>query len=558
MNHNMLDLAGIAILAVLLALSVVLVFRLRTVNAGIRQKHDFLSAVLRVAGALVLVMDRQGRILQFNEACEVTSGYRYAEAKGRYPWDFLLPAEAVEPVKAVFTTLTAGQFPNVHENEWLTRDGRRRLIAWSNTALTDRRGRVSHVIATGIDITERRAAETALRASEARFRGLVETSSDWIWEVDAEARYTYASPKVEAILGYRPEEVLGKAPFDFMTEAEAVRVRALFTRILDRKTGFAMLENTNLHRSGEAVVLETSGVPILDERGGLLGYRGVDRDVTERKVAEETLRGYIQELEELHRRLDAEHALTKDIMDHMVHRHGMHDTAIQHWQQPSSLFNGDVLCMHRSPTGKLYVMLGDATGHGLPAALCLLPAMTVFYAMAKRDLDLKEMAEEINRQLRAALPTGHFLAAGLFVIDGGQCTVEWWLGGMPPVLVFDRDGRLARRLSSEHLPLGVADLENTTTHRESFSCTTGHQYLMYTDGVVEASDAGGAAYGEERLVAAYRNAGGNERFESIRADIHRHMGGKAPLDDISLALLDCRPVCQNDCRRQASGMAMAD
>ena len=136
---------------------------------------------------------------------------------------------------------------------------------------------------------ERLRSEQALHTSEERHRGLVETAFDWIWEVDAEARYVYASPKVSEILGYQPKEVLGRTPFDLMPEAEARRVGELFDRIAASRQPFSALENVNRHKNGRLVVLETSGVPIVDPDGAFRGYRGMDRDVTQRKAAEAAL-----------------------------------------------------------------------------------------------------------------------------------------------------------------------------------------------------------------------------------------------------------------------------
>ncbi len=132
-------------------------------------------------------------------------------------------------------------------------------------------------------------AMEALRDNEERFRGLVETTSDWIWEVDANGVYTYASPKVKDLLGYAPEEVIGRTPFDFMPPDEAARIGAVFAEFVAARRPFERLENVNRHKDGRRVILETSGVPILDHDGGFLGYRGIDRDITERKRAQEHL-----------------------------------------------------------------------------------------------------------------------------------------------------------------------------------------------------------------------------------------------------------------------------
>lgn len=134
-----------------------------------------------------------------------------------------------------------------------------------------------------MDITERKWAEEVLRASEESFRTLTESTSDWVWEVDVDGVYTYASPKVKDLLGYEPEEVIGKRPFDLMPPEEAKRIAEEFRAIVDSQRPFARLENTNLHKDGRLVVLDTSGEPFFDADGRLCGYRGIDRDITERK-----------------------------------------------------------------------------------------------------------------------------------------------------------------------------------------------------------------------------------------------------------------------------------
>lgn len=148
------------------------------------------------------------------------------------------------------------------------------------------------------DVIER---EEKLIESEDRYRQLTERINEWVWEVDAHGVYTYASPKVEALLGYRPVEVIGKAAFDFMPPDEAVRVKSRFSKILQQKTAFDGLENINIKKNGQPVVLETSGSPKFDGHGELIGYLGIDRDITERKQAQQAR----QESEErLHQLID--------------------------------------------------------------------------------------------------------------------------------------------------------------------------------------------------------------------------------------------------------------
>ncbi len=135
---------------------------------------------------------------------------------------------------------------------------------------------------------EREYSKQALRASEQRFRGLVESTNDWIWEVDINGVFTYASPLVEEMLGYKPEEIVGKTPFELMPDNEIDRVKQAFHNIVDTCGSFSGLESIKLHKDGTAITLETNGVPILGQHGKHVGYRGINRDISDRKLAEKT------------------------------------------------------------------------------------------------------------------------------------------------------------------------------------------------------------------------------------------------------------------------------
>jgi len=139
-------------------------------------------------------------------------------------------------------------------------------------------------------VVEAAMAKEALRKSEERFRSLVETTSDWVWEIDRNGVYTYVSPKVSELLGYAPEEIIGKTPFDLMPPDEAQHIGAILRDVVASQKPFERLENTARRKDGQLVVLETSGVPFFDANGRLLGYRGIDRNITEREQTEESLR----------------------------------------------------------------------------------------------------------------------------------------------------------------------------------------------------------------------------------------------------------------------------
>jgi len=147
------------------------------------------------------------------------------------------------------------------------------------------------------DITDRMKVEKALLNSEKRFRDISSSMADWIWEIDVEGKYTYCSGKVEEILGYTPEEILGKTPFDFIVPEDTARFTKLVNNIFAKKEQIKNIENWNINKNGQHVCTLTNGVPMLDEKGGLIGYRGVDIDITERKNAEDKLEKRLSELQ---------------------------------------------------------------------------------------------------------------------------------------------------------------------------------------------------------------------------------------------------------------------
>jgi len=147
---------------------------LRRVNEALEHERNLGAAILNTADALVVVLDREGRIFRFNQACEETTGWTSDEVRNRRVWDLFLTDEDVEPVKVVINDIHRGQFPRYHENHWLTKAGERRLISWSNTALCDSDGTVEYVVATGIDVTEQRRAENELHRTHDRLERQVE------------------------------------------------------------------------------------------------------------------------------------------------------------------------------------------------------------------------------------------------------------------------------------------------------------------------------------------------------------------------------------------------
>jgi PAS domain S-box-containing protein len=185
------------------------------------------------------------------------------------------------------------------ETEFLRKDGGRVPVELSVKILPQADGKGRKHLALCRDITIRKTAQSALRESRQRLEDLMFVVGDWIWEADAQYRYTQCSDGVRAVLGYEPGEVVGKMPWDFMPADEAEHLRHYALERAARKEGCSEMANRTLHRDGREVILLTSCVPILDDSGELRGFRGVDKDITLATQTQESLHRSVIEMNAL-------------------------------------------------------------------------------------------------------------------------------------------------------------------------------------------------------------------------------------------------------------------
>jgi PAS domain S-box-containing protein len=264
----------------------------RQAEDALRTERDFISAILDTVAALVAVLDREGRVVRFNTACERTTHYSFDEVRGRCFWELFLIPEEVAPVQAVFEELRAGQFPNQFENFWLTKDGARRLISWSNTALLGSDGSVKFVIATGIDITERKHAEEELRKSREQFELAVQGSQDGLWDWDVRTNEVYYSPRWKSMLGYAEHEIQNSfSGWEQLLHSED-RQRALDTvqAYFEGRSANYELEHRLRNKDGNYQWILARGVALRDATGKPYRMAGSHTDISERKRVEEALR----------------------------------------------------------------------------------------------------------------------------------------------------------------------------------------------------------------------------------------------------------------------------
>jgi len=258
----------------------------RRAEEALAQDRFLLQALMNHVPDHVYFKDRDSRLIRISKALAQLFGVRDpAQAVGKTDFDFFTEEHARQAYEDEQAIMRTGQPVSKEEREtWADRPDT--WVSTTKAPLRDEAGNVVGTFGISRDITERKRAEEALATSERRFRDVADHSREWIWEVDAEGKYTYSSHIVEEILGYTTEEILQRHFYDFFhpDDREALQAAALAAFAVKQPIrGFI---NRTVHKSGRTVWLSTSGIPLLDEEGNLLGYRGVDADITDRKRAE--------------------------------------------------------------------------------------------------------------------------------------------------------------------------------------------------------------------------------------------------------------------------------
>ncbi|OOV86811.1 ATP-binding SpoIIE family protein phosphatase [Oceanospirillum linum] len=249
-----------------------------------------------------------------------------------------------------------------------------------------------------------------------------------------------------------------------------------------------------------------------------------------------TLHSQNTALQEYVEKDEAERRISRHIMEHMAESKGLEDPLISSMITPAEQFSGDVLCAARSPSNRLYLLLGDAVGHGLAAAINTLPISGTFYSMVYKGFELKTIAKELNRRIKEAMPTGCFVACGIVMIDPGESYAEVWNAGLPTFYCVDSHGHVSDTFESTQLPLGVLTADQYEVTSEIIPYRPGHQIVLFSDGLIEAESGDGDFFGIERLLGCLHNP--ENRLDDIRCALQDFLGDQHPHDDVTLALVD--------------------
>lgn len=374
-----------------------------------------------------------------------------------------------------------------------------------------------------------------------RTEAITDNIADCVITIDDRGRILSVNAVVPVIFGWDAGELIGQNVSLLMPEphhsAHDDYLRSYLHGGPPQVIGAPQRQVYGRHKDGTLLPLELTVTEMRFE--GQRMFVGILRDIRERLAAEDKLHQHAATLQRYFDDKEAETMLASGIMQRLMLRRGLADPRLHHWLFPASDFSGDVIAAARTADGRLCALLADATGHGLAASISALPVLTTFYDLVEQSASLAFVARQVNRQLMAFMPVERFVAASLVCFDERTGQAEVWLGGMPDLLLLDAEGGIQRRLAATNLPFGIVDFSLEAAGIEPLDCPSGSQLVMMSDGLVEAANASGEAFGMDRLQRALRSAPPPRRLDVVRDALHAHLGGFAPHDDISLLLIDC-------------------
>nr|WP_284048134.1 SpoIIE family protein phosphatase [Marinobacter sp. ATCH36] len=256
------------------------------------------------------------------------------------------------------------------------------------------------------------------------------------------------------------------------------------------------------------------------------------------RLMHRTLSHHRDVIRDRNRQLLEEQEVAKRVFDNVAHTGCLDAPNIRYHASPMSIFNGDVLFACPRPAGGMHILVGDFTGHGLPAAIGAMPVAEIFYGMTSKGFSGSDVLREINQKLCRILPTGMFCCAALIQADFHLNQLQIWNGGLPDGVLI-RKNCVFESIASRHLPLGVLGATRFDAVMEVFRTEPGDTLLMMTDGVMEAENGDGEMYGEERVKRSLDDvSNGRSPFDAVMAGIRSFTGKRPEQDDVTLLSLE--------------------
>ncbi|MBE0505576.1 MAG: serine/threonine-protein phosphatase [Marinospirillum sp.] len=255
--------------------------------------------------------------------------------------------------------------------------------------------------------------------------------------------------------------------------------------------------------------------------------------------ASRAISGYTQQLVQAISQSDQENAMAADILyGHMLVKNADRLPGINHQIRSSNRFSGDIVLIKRSPSGSIFILLADATGHGLSATITIMPVITVFEAMVQKGHQLPFILSEMNKRLLKDLPDDRFVAAILIEVDPIRGEISIWNGAMPPALWINNKGKVTHESRSRNMALGILDEALFDGTPERHPLPESGYLLSCSDGLLEQTDSKGHLFGMEQVLRYLSELTAQECIPELIRRVESHAGQPDPDDDASLCQID--------------------
>ncbi|HEC19246.1 MAG TPA: fused response regulator/phosphatase [Gammaproteobacteria bacterium] len=245
------------------------------------------------------------------------------------------------------------------------------------------------------------------------------------------------------------------------------------------------------------------------------------------------------ELEQYRANAEEEKYLGNALMERMTRAGKMADELLDSWLLPAEHMSGDLVAACRGGDDRFYVMVADATGHGLLAAMMQIPVSQTFYHMTSQDYSLSRIVRSINSQLRVLVPRDRFVAATVVMVDVRNRLIEIWNGGGPEALFVDARRNIVHRFESNAAPLGIVSDEEFEPFTQVYQWSTPGELLVCSDGAVDALNSEGEPFGEARLEQALSSFRDQSICMAVAEALREYLQGRRAQDDISVVSVTC-------------------
>lgn len=226
------------------------------------------------------------------------------------------------------------------------------------------------------------------------------------------------------------------------------------------------------------------------------------------------------------------------IMAQMLRMDDDLDGRVRRYALRAEHLSGDVLIAAQTPANVVHVMLADAVGHGLAAAINVLPVCRAFYDLTEQGFSIEQIAADLNELVHQVMPIDRFISMALLSINYDTRVIEVWNGGVPALRLLNRGGDTLHSWSSRHLPLGILDAEAFVAKPEMFCYEEDCQLYLFSDGLMEAFCPRGGPHSADRIADSLVNAPYELRFDTLIGDLHSHLDGCGAHDDVVVAMME--------------------